>query len=232
MPNKLEKGYKFLMKGDREAAQKIFNEIVKKPPETPQDYAMQGEAYFRLANKHSIAIKYLKKAASMEPNDPEPQEILGEIYFAQGRYNLAREYFQKAHELRPSSHIILNNLAATAMDQRDYDAAIKYAKQAIKKAPEELMLRMLLSEIYKEARMYKESVKAYEDAINIAQINRSIGGEITALYGLADLYENFHNYDKAIETYKKALEKVPNEPIVKHALERVQHKKTGIRYIL
>ncbi len=60
---------------------------------------------FKRGRNHDKVIFILKKASELDPDDPEPDLIIGQIYMYYKRYrDLAMEHWQKAYNKTKSSH--------------------------------------------------------------------------------------------------------------------------------
>jgi tetratricopeptide (TPR) repeat protein len=234
MPKKtvVDEAEEHLKKGEIGEAQQIFNELTATQPQTEEDYLLQGDAYFRLAHHYEQAIEYLKAASKMDPGDPLPLVILGEIYYEQMQYSKAKKAWKKALELEPRNPKGMYNLALVAEEEGQLKTAISYLEEALTEDSHDLKARELLAEVYKKARMYKKAAKAYEGAINLVKDSEEeIGERLSLLYDLGRLHEDFRNYDKAIECFKQIVAEKPDEFLAKRSLRRVKEKKHGWDYI-
>src|SRR5579859_5744688 len=98
--------------------------------ETPDSYALEGNAYYRL-EKYPEAIAAIKKAQSMtdKPNDSWNQ-ILMASYSESGQGEQAAQMAQQQLAANPNDTTALNNAVAVLMQTQKYPEAIALMEKA------------------------------------------------------------------------------------------------------
>ena len=98
--------------------------------ETPESYALEGNAYYRL-EKYPEAIAAIKKAQSMtdKPNDSWNQ-ILMASYSESGQSDQAAQMAQQQLSANPNDPNALNNAVAVLMQSQKYPEAITLMEKA------------------------------------------------------------------------------------------------------
>jgi tetratricopeptide (TPR) repeat protein len=210
-----------------------------------------GEVYFMQGN-YTEALREFLKAESLYPDDPFLQNDLGLTYKAKKKPDLAITHFKKALALKPDYAPAKNNLGTVYLDKGEWDAAIEYFKEtagSLVYASPHLPLSNL-GWAYYNKKAYEQAEKYYLEALEIAPkfINalRGLGltymamGRIpegveilegaikeyprTALlyFDLATAYTLLHDYESALNAYKKVDELAPKSALARQAEKAVQ----------
>ena len=98
--------------------------------ETPESYALEGNAYYRL-QKYPEAIAAIKKAQSMtdKPNDSWNQLLMA-CYSESGQSDQAAQMAQAQLAANPNDTTALNNAVAVLMQSQKYPEAIALMEKA------------------------------------------------------------------------------------------------------
>ncbi|HEY0725739.1 MAG TPA: tetratricopeptide repeat protein, partial [Pyrinomonadaceae bacterium] len=89
--------------GNRHAALKIFQEIVRSNPRHAAAHAALGTAY-REAGRYAEARVDLERAVALDANDLRANYQLGLVYAKLGEKDAAKKMFDRADELRKRQH--------------------------------------------------------------------------------------------------------------------------------
>ena len=87
-----------------------------------------GNVYFN-QRQYSAALRELRIAESLDPQDHLLHNSLGSVYAAKKKYDLAIIHFQKALSLKPDYAPAHNNLGSAYLLKGDWDAAITCLKE-------------------------------------------------------------------------------------------------------
>ncbi|MBI9090809.1 MAG: tetratricopeptide repeat protein [Desulfobacterium sp.] len=87
--------------------------------------------------KYAAAIKLCKKAVSLDETHPYPSNIMGRVFFEEGKFDKALASFNKAIELNSDFLPGFTNLGATYYMLENYAQSINAFKRAIKLNPDE-----------------------------------------------------------------------------------------------
>lgn len=89
-----------LVKGNNEAAVKIFQDLLMTDPNNPDAYNQIGY-YYAFRGETDRALEYLKKYQFMLPESANPYDSLGEVQAYSGRYEEAIGNLNKALQVKP-----------------------------------------------------------------------------------------------------------------------------------
>ena len=168
-----------------------------------------GEAYLR-EGKIRHALKELKKAEKLNPNDYILQDDLGLAYFYLENQDRAIFHFKKALAIKDDYTPARNNLGNAYAANKEWKKAIEQYKIAI----EDLLYGTPhfpysnLGLVYYETREYELAEKYYYKALKLEP------GFDRALYGLGKTYVAMGRVPEAIVKLEKAAEVAPESPAV------------------
>ena len=210
-----------------------------------------GEVYFRQGD-YTEALKEFLKAESLYPDDPFLQNDLGLTYKAKKKPDLAITHFKKALALKPDYASAKNNLGTVYLDKEEWDTAIAYFKEvagSLVYASPHFPLSNI-GWAYYNKKAYESAEKYYLEALEIAPkfINalRGLGLTYMAMgripegvevlesavteypreaqlyFDLATGYTLLHDYESALNAYKKVEELAPKSALARQAEKAVQ----------
>ncbi len=107
---KLKLAYTQQIFGNMASAERNLRDILKETPAFP--IALNNLGYLLLEQNKNLdeAIKLIKHAINVEPNNSNYLDSLGWAYFKTGKLDQAEKYLKKAFRYNPSSAIILEHL--------------------------------------------------------------------------------------------------------------------------
>jgi tetratricopeptide (TPR) repeat protein len=106
---------------------------VQRNPAAAEAARNVGEAY--LAGGNLIAaLRELKKAELLNPDDPITMFDIGLVYYYRGRYDQAVDYLQRAIQLKPGYAPAINSLGNTYSSMGEWDKAIEAYERIIEDA--------------------------------------------------------------------------------------------------
>ncbi len=126
-----------------------------------------------------------------------------------GNLEKAVEKFKLAIEILPRRVDGYKNLAYTYTQLQQDSLAIDTYKQAIQIDPNDMELHIFLGILYYRNKMYEESISAFQPILEKGDPRSKSYSE--ALYYTAYSYDLLGKSDKALETYKSALEASPDD---------------------
>ncbi len=210
-----------------------------------------GEVYFRQGS-YTEALREFLKAESLYPDDPFLQNDLGLTYKAKKKPDLAITHFKKALALKPDYAPAKNNLGTVYLDKGEWDVAIAYFKEVAESlvyTSPHLPLSNL-GWAYYNKKAYEQAEKYYLEALEIAPkfINalRGLGLTYMAMgkvpegieilesavkeyprmallyFDLGTAYTLLHDYESALNAYKKVDELAPKSALARQAEKAVQ----------
>ena len=223
----------YVQQNEIKKAVEIYEQIAEVMPEDLESRAQLAKLYSR-QNQHDKAIDTWKALLDTDPENTKYQDgfvdtyqaadktaeafelaqqyieadtesgvhyaRLAKLYAAEDRVDDAIETYKKAVELNPSDGQVYRQLAQLYLRKDDLDAAEKAFKDAIQYTGQEWerqsIERQLMS-IYRRQGKLEEMLKQAEDAGTITlEMQRE----------RAQNYRNAGEFQKAIDTYKKALD--------------------------
>jgi tetratricopeptide (TPR) repeat protein len=167
-------------------------------------YVSMAKAYINLG-KLDRGIQALKKALSLDKNDPEAREILAQIYFLTGDAKNAEQEYQILHRAAPTDIEVTYQLAAVYLKNKKLDNALQ-----------------LYEEIFAaDSSQVKALEKAAEIAIVLKDTDRAAAyydkliaqnpGEINYYKYRADIALMQNNIPTALELYQNLLQIAPQD---------------------
>lgn len=115
------------------------------------------------------ALGSAMRAVEMSPKNPEARNLLGLIYFRQGKTSLAEESFKTAGDLDPKMAEAFNNLGSVYLSQNKFEEARKALIQAQENPlylyPERIQNNLGLA--YLGLKNYKEAEIAFVESIRL-----------------------------------------------------------------
>lgn len=103
-----------------------------------------GWAYHEVGNRELAEEFYVKAEQMAAGNDPLRSiwiNQLGNVRFAEERFDEAVRLYEAARKLAPDNPAILTNLARTFVEQGNYDAAARVIAQAVTRSEKDQLLR-------------------------------------------------------------------------------------------
>jgi type IV pilus assembly protein PilF len=163
-----------------------------------------GEAYLAGGNLLA-ALRELKKAEALDPDDHITQFDLGLTYYYRDRYDQAIVHLQRAIQLKPDYAPATNTLGNTYSAMGQWDKAIEIYERIIEDAfygtPHFTLSNMGVAYFQK-----KDYTKAEHYFLEALKINPDF---INALAGLGTMYIDQGRYNEAVVKLGRAVRKDP-----------------------
>jgi len=165
-----------------------------------------GEAYLAGGNLVA-ALRELKKAEALSPDDHILQFDLGLTYYYRDRYDQAIEHLQRAIRLKPDYAPAINTLGNTYSAMGQWDKAIETYEKIIEDAfygtPHFALSNMGVA--YYNKKNYAQAEHYFLEAL---KLNPDF---INALAGLGTMYIDQGRYDEAVVKLERAVRKDPKD---------------------
>jgi len=139
--------------GDREAAEKIFLDILKAQPDHASTLNYLGYMYAESGTNLDRAQDMITHAVRLEPRNGAYVDSLGWLYFRQGKLDLAEKYLTDATHLLPNDATVHEHLGDVFAKRGDYHKALDLYRTALTLEPEakdEAKLRSKIAEVEKQ----------------------------------------------------------------------------------
>jgi len=166
-----------------------------------------GEAYLAGGNLLA-ALRELKKAESLDPEDHITQYDIGLVYYYRERYDQAIPHFERAIQLKPDFAPAINGLGNAYSAKGDWDKAIEAYQKIIEDVfygtPHFALSNMALA--YYQKGDFVRAEKNFLEALKLSP------DFVNALAGLATTYLDQGRYEEAIQKLERAIRKEPKLP--------------------
>jgi type IV pilus assembly protein PilF len=163
-----------------------------------------GEAYLSGGNL-IIALRELKKAEALNPDDHITQFDLGLVYYYRDQYDQAIEYLQRAIQLKPDYAPAINTLGNTYSSMGQWDKAIETYQKIIDDpfygTPHFALSNMGVA--YYQKKDYAQAEHYFREALKLKP------DFVNALAGLGTMYIDQGRYDEAVVKLERAVKKDP-----------------------
>ncbi len=204
-------GLTFLIKGELDSAEYYIKRGIAVDTLAPDGYFQLSNIYQSKGNIPD-AIKYLEKLQTITPDYRGSKQILE---------NLKSSQINKPdNQINPENPIdLLDKRSYQYYQEGKYDLAVKDLLELTKLNPTgKAGYYNNIALCYISLKDYTSSEKYYKEAIKADDNNTAFKS------GLADLYLKMDKREKAIEYYKKVLEKSPDDNYVKNKLDSLNIK--------
>jgi Tfp pilus assembly protein PilF len=174
-----------------------------------------GEAYLAGGNLLA-ALRELKKAESLDPEDHITQYDIGLVFYYRERYDQAIPHFERAIQLKPDFAPAINGLGNAYSAKGEWDKAIETYQKIIEDVfygtPHFALSNMALAYYQKG-----DYVRAEKNFLEALKLNPDF---VNALAGLATTYTAQGRYEEAIQKLERAIRKEPKLPHLHFELGR------------
>ncbi len=165
-----------------------------------------GAAYiYKDMQRYDKAIKYLKQAEEIEPNNGIIQKDLAMLAIIEGNFEISVNHLIKSIAIEPNNPDIQMQLALVHEMIEEEEMALMIYQKIIETNPEYIRAYIQKATLYMYLNDYLNAAKLFK---KIIQINPEYNRAILAL-GIC--YEKMNNISGAKRFYKKYLDKNPLE---------------------
>jgi Flp pilus assembly protein TadD len=171
--------------------------------------------YLAKKGKSAQAVKELRKAARLKPDEFIFHANLGTVYAYQGAYPKAIHEYQKALEIDPFYGLGYANLSYIYGLMRRTHEALRYMKKAVQMNPRYADLHYNLALLYSDRKRYEEAAFELKKALRINP------NYLFARINLGVLYEDQKRWKEARREYRKILQVTPDDEHIRKRLERI-----------
>ena len=244
-----------LRKNDMAALEQTASQIISLQPASPDGYALRSVSFINRKQFDKAELD-IRRAIDVAPQSALGYVQMGNLKLAQKSYSEAEKAYQQGLDHDPNSSDALSGMMNTALAQKQPDKAVAEAKAAIAKAPNSSAFYDLLGTalfnskkdmngaedaLRKSAQLDKNNsdallklgqVQVARGSVDngIATYQRSLQDnprEASFYILLGELYESKKDWEKAKESYQKALEIQPDNPLASNNLAYVMVQSGG-----
>lgn len=186
--------------GHPDVAIQKYQEILRLNPKLPAAYNNLGRLYYQ-QGRFQEAMEPLKRASELDPRLEAPHAQLAFCFFQMGDFASARREFQTALKLNPGDGIAKLFLARSLLELQDVKGALKLLDQLQQEDPKNVEVLFTLGWAY--------AGLAVSTLVAIQQVDPN--SYLTEVL-LGKYAEVKQVYPEAVEHYKRAIAKSPNQP--------------------
>jgi serine/threonine-protein kinase len=168
----------------------------------PEILLALGSVY-NASGRTAEAIAELKRALEVSPSSDEAYGRLGSAYLGSGRSSEGIQALKKAVEINPYYWMNYNNLGNAYYQLGDFTNAAECYRKVIELDPNNPYAYNNLGAVLLQSGRFQEAVEPLQKSLQF-----SADGQAYSNLGIAYFY--LRQYDKAISTYEKAVQLVPN----------------------
>ncbi len=169
--------------------------------------------YLAKEGRAAQAIRELRKAAMLKPDEFLFHANLGTVYYHQGAFGKAVEEYREAVKMDPRNGMGYACLSYAYGLMRRNGQALRAMEKAAQLCPRYADLRYNLALLYSDRRRYGEAVAELKKALRINP------NYLFARINLGVLYEDMGRWKEAIRTYEKILQITPEDEHIRRRLE-------------
>jgi tetratricopeptide (TPR) repeat protein len=144
-------------------------------------YLRRGETYQRRGDV-AAAQRDLRKAAELDPSATRPREMLGDLLYAQGRYDAAAEQYAASVQLDDASPRVQYKLALSCYRSGRTADAVAPLDRAVALDEKLAEAHYLQGLVLRDLGQPKEAVAALRRAVTLAPALVQARGELSDLY--------------------------------------------------
>ncbi len=181
-----------------------------------------------IVSKETVGVKPVARPSESRPAAPRAEDYIAkaEDLAAKNDPRAAAEAFRQALALKPDSLDARLGLADSLHDSKDFQGANAEYQKILAQNQNSIEAHRGRADTLYELKRYGEAVNEYQSAIRSGAQDAGVLNNLANAYYRTGMREN---RDRAIEYYRKAIEKEPNWPDAYAGLAnvlRVQHKMT------
>jgi putative PEP-CTERM system TPR-repeat lipoprotein len=200
-------------------ARKQFETALELAPGFVDPLAQLVNLKFADKDAAGAAALVQKQLAAVNNSGPLYQ-LLGEVYFAQGKRDDAEQAFLKAIELEPRLSTSYTSLATIYAGRKRLDEALAKLDEAHRLAPKSLTPLMMLGEMHQQRGDIAKAQEAYTKALSINPRFAPAANNLAWLYA-----EHDGDKDKALQLAQTAKEAAPDDPRISDTLAWILYKR-------
>jgi len=186
---------------EEEEALKEYILLIKLHPENPFYYYHAGRL-FSGRNRADLAEQYLRKAASLNPNEKLFRFELGMHYYLAKKIKEAGTEFEAALKINPADGMSLLYMGKIFKDTKEYTKAIPFLEKASRDQEHKLRALVELGSCYMSLKSLDRAIQELERAVNCIE-KEAEPDSLYARYFLAMCFEKQQEIPMAMVQWEK-----------------------------
>ncbi len=155
-------------------------------------------------SKYDAAAAESKRALKEDERNVRAMQLLSQVYFRQGRFELAGMVLENARAIDPNDPVVLNSIGLVNLQLKAKNQAMEAFKQAVRLQPDYAEANNNYGALLNEAQDYDAAVGVLEAAVAAAPNLPS------ARLNLGNAYRGRGELPKAVAQYEKVLQLRPD----------------------
>ena len=211
-------GYIFKEQGELDNAKNCYDEALK----IDNNYipALSNLAILIMNKEPKYAEQLLRKAESLQKDNPGINFNLGNVYVILKDYKKAIKYYSNAIRIKPDFHLAMFNLGNVNFELRQFKKASSFYMQAIQLDNQNVDLYSNVGTCHKEMGDFKKATAFYIKALKLNPKH------IHTLNNLAVIMLDKQKFDKALSLLREVVKIDSNNPIYLFNLANVFKEKS------
>jgi len=190
-------------------AESILGDVLERDPKLTQPRIALSEILM-LSDRNDDAIALLEEGVKLHPDDTRFHSLLAGRYQRGNRLDDAVNQLKKLIEIQPTASGAFGELSAIELRRSNPAEALKYARKGLQLKPQDPLLINTTAWILSTYTDVLDAKRAVQLATQACKLTRE--QEPNYLDTLASAYAADGQFDKAIQTEKKALEIAKTNP--------------------
>ncbi len=200
----ISKGQRSLAGDQSFQALAAYTEAVKLQPSRPLAYIERSRAHMA-RSEQADAMRDLKAAIDLKPDNPGPYLALGDMYLQSHDYFLAATQYEKTFALGLVRAPLFYKYAYVMFQSSKFDAAVEYSRKALEKNPDMGEASALLGMVYLAKGDSAQAEAPLRKAISQLPVKERPYEELgSMLYDLGRYKEGLEVYQSTVEAKGKS----------------------------
>lgn len=221
--NRFEEGIQAYQRADYEAAQKLFEDILRVKPYASEVHLNLGNVYFKLENT-AQAETCFRKAIELDPVESNAYLNLGNLYFKQNQVEEAVHYWEIFKQLDQGHANTWLNLGIAYDQLGDPGKALENYSGFIGRSPDAPETVKIQKRFDQARKVFENNVQVAEECLKKKQRAHAkdiLGKALKGYPGNAAIYKTYANllyhdgeWQEALKNYRKAYMQKPDDASV------------------
>ncbi|MEN8127959.1 MAG: tetratricopeptide repeat protein [Planctomycetota bacterium] len=206
-------------------AAKAYVSACKLAPQHYPAHLGAAQCYYEL-KEYGHSLSYAEKAKTLDPTQPDPELLLGDLFEAKKDHVKAINAYRRALELEGNSPTIMISLARAYLRSGRYDSAKELLADAILMDPDNSMAYQYMGFAQLKLKENAEAIKSYQQAVEkdendwMARKGLGVAYMLTALKGEMSREKRERYQALALEQWNISLQIKPDQSKLSQLIKR------------